>query len=489
MKLAWIACAQVLIGTTVLAQCEVWMPPGTPPGVNGPVFAITEWDADGLGPGGTDLIISGNFTIAGGHGVVALARWTGSAWVPVGPVLSAGAVAPVEVNRLVTWDADGPGPAAAALVAGGNFSSAQQPNPTVQRIAVLDTGAAAWVSIGQPINNLVLDLCTWDPDGPGSATPLVIAGGLFTAAVTTAGTTPLNRIAGWDGAAWQPFGTAAGTGLDGEVHGVAAWDPDGPGPEHDHLVACGKFLSAGGVPVQWVARWDGAQWHAFGPPGPPSPPSQVLRVVNWDRDGPGSLSGVLVVGGFFKTLGGAVNSVAFWNGSSWAALDEGLRVGPTATSDPANVYRLSQWDPDGPGPDRADLVVTGSFGIAGSVLLTNVARWDGVTWHAMGIGPVQAYASASWDPDGPGPVRPRVVVGGNFVSAGGQTAEHFAAFGCPSPTCYPDCDGSGTLTIADFGCFQTKFVAGDPYADCNGVAGLTIADFGCFQTQFVAGCP
>ncbi len=55
--------------------------------------------------------------------------------------------------------------------------------------------------------------------------------------------------------------------------------------------------------------------------------------------------------------------------------------------------------------------------------------------------------------------------------------------------CYPDCNGVGGLTIADFACFQTKFVAGDPYADCNGVGGLTIADFGCFQTAFVKGCP
>ncbi len=59
----------------------------------------------------------------------------------------------------------------------------------------------------------------------------------------------------------------------------------------------------------------------------------------------------------------------------------------------------------------------------------------------------------------------------------------------PEAGCYPDCDGSTTLTVADFACFQTKFVAGDPYADCNGAGGLTIADFGCFQTEFVAGCP
>jgi hypothetical protein len=55
--------------------------------------------------------------------------------------------------------------------------------------------------------------------------------------------------------------------------------------------------------------------------------------------------------------------------------------------------------------------------------------------------------------------------------------------------CYPDCNGNGALTVADFGCFQTAFVAGSTYADCNGNGALTVADFGCFQTAFVAGCP
>ncbi len=55
--------------------------------------------------------------------------------------------------------------------------------------------------------------------------------------------------------------------------------------------------------------------------------------------------------------------------------------------------------------------------------------------------------------------------------------------------CYPDCNGSGTLTIADFGCFQAAFAAGNMYADCNNSGTLTIADFGCFQAAFAAGCP
>jgi sugar lactone lactonase YvrE len=76
---------------------------------------------------------------------------------------------------------------------------------------------------------------------------------------------------------------------------------------------------------------------------------------------------------------------------------------------------------------------------------------------------------------------------GVFASGGGLHSPWYLLF-MDSP-CYPDCNGSGTLTVADFGCFQTKFVAGDPYADCNGDGQRTVADFGCFQTKFVQGCP
>ena len=61
--------------------------------------------------------------------------------------------------------------------------------------------------------------------------------------------------------------------------------------------------------------------------------------------------------------------------------------------------------------------------------------------------------------------------------------------GVEDSDCYPDCNGDGQLTVADFGCFQTEFVAGNMYADCNADGQLTAADFGCFQTSFVTGCP
>ncbi len=76
-----------------------------------------------------------------------------------------------------------------------------------------------------------------------------------------------------------------------------------------------------------------------------------------------------------------------------------------------------------------------------------------------------------------------LVSGGSIALRGGFWP------GAGPPACYPDCNNSGTLTIADFGCFQAAFAAGDPYADCNNSSSLTIADFGCFQSKFAAGCP
>jgi hypothetical protein len=63
------------------------------------------------------------------------------------------------------------------------------------------------------------------------------------------------------------------------------------------------------------------------------------------------------------------------------------------------------------------------------------------------------------------------------------------AAGLVCDSCYPDCNQSGNLTIADFGCFQAAFSAGNTYADCNNSQSLTIADFGCFQAAFSKGCP
>ena len=57
------------------------------------------------------------------------------------------------------------------------------------------------------------------------------------------------------------------------------------------------------------------------------------------------------------------------------------------------------------------------------------------------------------------------------------------------PGCAPDCDGSGSLDIEDFVCFQGLFAVGDLDADCERDGDLDIDDFVCFQTGFAVGCP
>ncbi|MCH7792421.1 MAG: hypothetical protein IID31_09110 [Planctomycetes bacterium] len=69
-----------------------------------------------------------------------------------------------------------------------------------------------------------------------------------------------------------------------------------------------------------------------------------------------------------------------------------------------------------------------------------------------------------------------------------MSANGIARWRC-EPTCYPDCDGNGSLDIFDFLCFQNGFVNGEPYAcDCDPDPACDIFDFLCFQGAFVGGC-
>jgi hypothetical protein len=66
----------------------------------------------------------------------------------------------------------------------------------------------------------------------------------------------------------------------------------------------------------------------------------------------------------------------------------------------------------------------------------------------------------------------------------------FGIVGTPV-SCAADCDVSGSLNVADFGCFLNSFAAGDPYANCDGSTTppvLNVADFACFLNRFAAGC-
>ena len=72
----------------------------------------------------------------------------------------------------------------------------------------------------------------------------LIAGGEF----TNAGGVPANYIAKWNGISWSPLGS----GTNAEVDALTVFNGE--------LIAGGRFTNAGGVDVNFIAKWNGTSW-------------------------------------------------------------------------------------------------------------------------------------------------------------------------------------------------------------------------------------
>ncbi len=199
----------------------------------------------------------------------------------------------------------------------------------------------------------------------------VYAGGNF----TTAGGVPANYVAKWDGTAWTPLGA----GMNSSVTALAF--------SGGKLYAGGTFTSPG----SYIAQWDGSTWAPLG--------AGVDGNVNAI-----AVSGSNVyAGGFFFNAGGAsANFIARWDGTSWAALG----AGTDATIDAIAL-------------NGANLIAGGGFSFAGSQIANSIAQWNGASWAALGTGMnsgVEAIATANNN----------IYAGGNFTTAGGAGASRIA---------------------------------------------------------------
>src|SRR5262249_10270720 len=143
------------------------------------------------------------------------------------------------------------------LYAGGGFTIAGRV------VALAKWDGTQWSALnngmgGIPFDRLpsVFALTVFD-DGSG---PALYAGGLFTSAGGEP-TTTTNFIAKWNGANWSAVGSGiGGTSVLPSVYALTVFN-DGSGPA---LYAGGTFTSAGGVPINRVAKWDGTSWSAVG---------------------------------------------------------------------------------------------------------------------------------------------------------------------------------------------------------------------------------
>ncbi|HEV8111448.1 MAG TPA: hypothetical protein VGR31_01605 [Planctomycetota bacterium] len=434
-------------------------------GVGGEVDALAVFD-DGSG---AKLAVAGAFGSAGGLPANDVAGWNGSSW----SVLGGGAGVNSTVFAMVPFD-DGSG---LALHVGGAFTRAGDTSPG----CVAKWNGSSWTPLGSgvdapyPATPVVRAVRVFD-DGSG---PALYAAGFF----VTAGGSPAQHIAKWDGGAWSPLGSGIGNPNGSRVSALAVYD-DGSGLA---LYASGLFTTAGGVPANYVARWNGSTWSALGEgiTGMASHTWVDALAVFDDGSGP-----ALYAAGSFDTAGGVpAANIAKWNGHSWSPLGSGLsqdalslavfddgsgpalyaggwftaaggttaqhiarwngsawsRLGPGLTGTYGQVSVMTAFD-DGSGPA---LYAGGIFTNSGGTPLNAIAKWDGSNWSSLGSGmggeigmTPHVFALASFD-DGSGPT---LYSGGIFVQSGPEYANFIAAWaGCSGQgTGVPFCFGDGT---------------------------------------------
>ena len=370
--------AVAALAVPLAAQCGEWMPGDGVPGVNGRVHAMTMWDRDGAGPavpvlavageftlaGGVaarnvatydpvartwaalgsgtnsavhalaalpngELVVGGGFFSAGGGAALAIARWNGSSWSPLGAGLND------TVQALVVANGE--------LVAAGYFTaSGSQPLARIAR-----WNGSTWSPLGSGCDTAVEALAV-------DATGGLIAGGHF----GTAGGAPANRIARWNGSSWS----ALGSGCDGPVFALAA-------ATNGEIFAGGAFGLAGGTVAHSLARWNGSSWSELG--GGVSGAFGHVKALLLRA------SGELVVGGTFTAAGAsAARSVASWNGSAWSSLAGGLSALNWETT-----LALATL-PNG------ELVAGGSFTRIGDKFAASIARFGGASWSRLSMGGV-----------------------------------------------------------------------------------------------------
>lgn len=362
-----------------------------------------------LSPHQGQLYVGGYFSAAGSMRALNIARFDGSALVPVaGPDCNG---LPGEVNTIAIAGND--------AYVGGNFGS-----PLSGANHVVRWDGAQWTPIGSSFDGEVLTIAVRGTE--------IFAGGEF----SHSGNLVVNRIARWDGSRWGSMGgasdavrsivvwkneayAAGGSHLNNVlVNGVGRWDGTtwhslGGGVSgdmssvftlaagEDALYAGGRFLAAGGVTVNRIAKWDGTSWSALGP-GLSQHPFTI------------AVDGELVyAAGVFNVAGGVtVNGVAMWDGTEWHALGSGLSLSGRSSVLVGH-----------------DLFVGGSFSRANGQVVNNVARWDGTQWHSLGggvrAGDRNVLALAATDQ--------HLYVGGEFRVAGDKGSMYFGKWSLEQP--------------------------------------------------------
>lgn len=443
-------------------------------------FAV--WDGaawSGLGDGSPDfqvravlvepsgVCIGGHFANIGSTPARSVACWNGSEWTAYDlPKID-------QAVHVLARHPDG------TLIAGGHFEGADSDGSEGGSIARWN--GSGWDLVGGGVHSL--------PGAPGTVEGIAFVGtdmyigGAFAAAGPTDTLVGLGDVARWDGSAWDNVGggthRAMGSGLlDRNIARVVA---------HGSLVYfAGAFTVAGTQNASRVAVWDGTYWSALRTPG------QLEGGINGRVSSIASRGpcGVYVAGTFRYAGDITANNIARFDGSRWQPLGEGLEGGinAVAVALDGTVYaggvfvgpgytNLAKWDGASWGAvggatdvrpvqalavdEEGNLYVSGEFDEIGGVDANRIAMWDGTDWHALGDGLDAPATAIAFSPEGD------VVVGGRFQNAGGAPAARIARWDGTSWSALGD-GLPGTFGVNDIVFYDGKLVAAggfDPVAD------------------------
>jgi trimeric autotransporter adhesin len=369
-------------------------------------------------PFGPNLIVGGDFNMAGEVEAQHIASWNGQTWSALRPPSGNGfdrdAFALAEYNgEMISGGAFfHAGPASLRYVARWNgtewASLGAGVNGTVYALALYNgkmiaAGAFTWAGAGPAAFIAAWDGTSWSPLGTGVNTVAralaVHAGELYVGgSFTTAGGASARHVARWDGSAWHDVGG----GTDGTVWALTSYD--------GQLIAGGSFNTAGGVTARAAARWDGSTWRPLDGPGYLNS-GTVYSLTSYGGD--------LMLGGNFyvNVSGGDSPNLARWNAGGWHLLNS-YSGSPDGTVRALRVHR--DW-----------LIAAGDFSTLGNLSARRIARWDGSNWQALGSGlSNSAYALGS--------LNESLYAAGYFTAAGGRSAFHIARWDDPSMACHLD---------------------------------------------------
>lgn len=175
--------------------------------------------------------------------------------------------------------------------------------------------------------------------------------------VSAAGVT-LNHIARFDGTSWQPLGL----GMNATVRGLKAY-PDG-------LYAAGWFSYADTVNANGLARWDGTRWW---------PVHDIPRFM-LPYDSTNFINDVAIYNGDVYVCGvfsgeGDLEELARFDGNAWVPVGQGIR------GSLAKVLHLDVYD--------GLLYISGAFADSGPFghptnPASGIVGWDGNDWVHLG---------------------------------------------------------------------------------------------------------